>query len=56
VLPGADPRDRSSGAIGYNQVSKSGAEGGGKGMAIAGIVCGVIGCFICGHVIPELMR
>jgi len=31
------------GIIGYNQVSKSGVEGGGKGMAIAGIVCGVIG-------------
>jgi hypothetical protein len=37
------------GIIGYNQVSKSGVEGGGKGMAIAGIICGVIGCiiFIC---------
>ena len=34
------------GVIGYNQVSKSGAEGGGKGMAIAGIICGVIGSFI----------
>ena len=34
------------GIIGYNQVTKSGAEGGGKGMAIAGIVCGVIGSFI----------
>jgi hypothetical protein len=32
------------GIIGYNQVSKSGVEGGGKGMAIAGIVCGGIGC------------
>jgi DNA-directed RNA polymerase subunit RPC12/RpoP len=32
------------GIIGYNQVNKAGAEGGGKGMAIAGIVCGVIGC------------
>ncbi|HZL37486.1 MAG TPA: DUF4190 domain-containing protein [Tepidisphaeraceae bacterium] len=31
------------GIIGYNQVSKSGVESGGKGMAIAGIVCGVIG-------------
>jgi hypothetical protein len=31
------------GIIGYNQVSKSGVEGGGKGMAIAGIVCGSIG-------------
>ena len=32
------------GIIGYNQVTKSGGEGGGKGMAIAGIVCGAIGC------------
>jgi DNA-directed RNA polymerase subunit RPC12/RpoP len=32
------------GIIGYNQVAKTGAEGGGKGMAIAGIICGVIGC------------
>jgi len=32
------------GVIGYNQVSKSGVEGGGKGMAIAGIICGIIGC------------
>jgi hypothetical protein len=29
------------GVIGYNQVTRSGAEGGGKGMAIAGIVCGI---------------
>ena len=28
------------GIIGYNQVNKTGVEGGGKGMAIAGIVCG----------------
>jgi DNA-directed RNA polymerase subunit RPC12/RpoP len=34
------------GIIGYNQVSKTGAEGAGKGMAIAGIICGVIGSFI----------
>jgi DNA-directed RNA polymerase subunit RPC12/RpoP len=34
------------GGIGYNQVNKGGGEGGGKGMAIAGIVCGVIGCGI----------
>ena len=32
------------GIIGYNQVSKSGVEGGGKGMAIAGIICGILGC------------
>ena len=34
------------GIIGYNQVTKSGGEGGGKGMAIAGIVLGVIGGII----------
>ena len=34
------------GIIGYNQVTKSGSEGGGKGMAIAGIVLGIIGCII----------
>ena len=35
------------GIIGYNQVTKSGVEGGGgKGMAIAGIICGAIGCFL----------
>ncbi|MDB5173715.1 MAG: hypothetical protein JWN51_2488 [Phycisphaerales bacterium] len=34
------------GIIGYNQVNKSGVEGGGKGMAIAGIVCGSIGCLL----------
>ncbi len=33
------------GIIGYNQVTKGGeGGGGGKGMAIAGIVCGSIGC------------
>ena len=31
------------GIIGFNQVSKSGAERGGKGMAIAGIIMGVLG-------------
>lgn len=34
------------GIIGYNQVTKSGVEGGGRGMAIAGIICGIIGCFL----------
>jgi hypothetical protein len=35
------------GIIGYNQVTKSGGEGGGgKGMAIAGIICGCIGALI----------
>jgi hypothetical protein len=33
------------GIVGYSQVTKSGAEGGGKGMAIAGIILGAIGCF-----------
>jgi hypothetical protein len=31
------------GAIGYNQVANAGEEGSGKGMAIAGIACGIIG-------------
>ena len=31
------------GVAGYNQVTKNGGEGGGKGMAIAGIVLGIIG-------------
>ena len=34
------------GIIGYTQVQKGGGAGGGKGMAIAGIVCGAIGCMI----------
>jgi DNA-directed RNA polymerase subunit RPC12/RpoP len=34
------------GIIGLNQVGKSGSEAGGKGMAIAGIVCGLIGSVI----------
>jgi len=34
------------GIIGYNQISKGGGEGGGKGMAIAGIICGALGCVI----------
>jgi hypothetical protein len=34
------------GIIGLNQISKSGTSGGGKGMAIAGIICGVIGGII----------
>ncbi len=34
------------GIIGYTQVKRSGVEGGGKGMAIAGIVCGIIGSLI----------
>src|SRR5665213_1397752 len=37
------------GIIGYNQVNKTGVEGGGKGMAIAGIVCGGIGLLIGAH-------
>jgi DNA-directed RNA polymerase subunit RPC12/RpoP len=31
------------GIIGYNQITKQGGEGGGKGMAIAGIVLGILG-------------
>jgi DNA-directed RNA polymerase subunit RPC12/RpoP len=31
------------GIIGYNQVSKAGPDASGKGMAIAGIVCGLVG-------------
>src|SRR5436190_14040331 len=34
------------GAIGFNQVSKGGEGGSGKGMAIAGIICGVIGTLL----------
>ena len=34
------------GIIGYNQVLQSGTEGGGKGMAIAGIICGGVGCML----------
>jgi DNA-directed RNA polymerase subunit RPC12/RpoP len=35
------------GIVGYNQVTKAGGQGGGKGMAIAGMICGAIGCLIC---------
>jgi DNA-directed RNA polymerase subunit RPC12/RpoP len=34
------------GIIGYNQVNKSGVEKGGKGMAVAGIVCGSVGSLL----------
>jgi DNA-directed RNA polymerase subunit RPC12/RpoP len=34
------------GIIGYNQVSRSGAESAGKGMAIAGMICGGIGTLL----------
>jgi hypothetical protein len=34
------------GMIGFAQVSKGGAEGGGKGMAIAGMICGAVGFFL----------
>ena len=34
------------GVIGLNQVGKGGEAGGGKGMAIAGIICGIIGGLI----------
>ena len=32
------------GSIGYMQVTKNEGEGGGKGLAVAGIVCGSLGC------------
>jgi DNA-directed RNA polymerase subunit RPC12/RpoP len=34
------------GVIGLNQVASGGEGGGGKGMAIAGIICGALGCLI----------
>lgn len=34
------------GIIGYNQANKADVQSGGKGMAIAGIICGLIGCLI----------
>lgn len=34
------------GGVGLTQVAKGGGEGGGKGMAIAGIICGVIGLLL----------
>ena len=34
------------GIIGYNQVSKTGVEGGGKKLAVAGIICGAVGGII----------
>jgi hypothetical protein len=34
------------GVIGLNQVAGGGEAGGGKGMAIAGIICGALGCLI----------
>ncbi len=34
------------GIIGYSQVAKAGVEGGGKGMAIAGMICGAVGLAI----------
>jgi LSD1 subclass zinc finger protein len=34
------------GIIGYSQVARDGAEGGGRGMAIAGIICGAVGTFL----------
>ena len=42
------------GIIGYNQVSKGGEAGGGKGMAIAGIICGSIGCLISLYYISNM--
>jgi len=37
------------GCIGLNQIGKSGAEGSGKGMAIAGLICGGIGLLWGGY-------
>jgi DNA-directed RNA polymerase subunit RPC12/RpoP len=34
------------GVIGFSQASRETAEGGGKGMAVAGIICGAIGCLL----------
>ena len=34
------------GIIGYNQIARTNAEGGGKGMAVWGIVLGAVGCLI----------
>lgn len=34
------------GIVGYVQTTKGDNEGGGKGMAVAGIACGVFGCFL----------
>jgi hypothetical protein len=34
------------GVIGLTQLNQSGVEGGGRGMAIAGIICGIIGGII----------
>jgi hypothetical protein len=39
------------GVIGYNQVTRGGLEGAGKGMAIAGIVCGVVGLLWFGYMV-----
>jgi DNA-directed RNA polymerase subunit RPC12/RpoP len=36
------------GVIGYNQVTRGGAEAAGKGMAIAGMICGGIGAILAG--------
>jgi DNA-directed RNA polymerase subunit RPC12/RpoP len=41
------------GIIGYNQVSRGGESGGGKGMAIAGIICGSVGCLFSLYIISQ---
>lgn len=41
------------GLIGYSQVSRGGSEAGGKGMAIAGMICGGLGCVLA---VATLMR
>ena len=42
------------GIIGYNQVTKEGAESGGKGMAIAGIILGGIGCILSATILGKM--
>ena len=43
------------GIIGYNQITRANADGGGRGMAIAGIVLGGIGCLISLYFVSEWM-
>ena len=43
------------GIIGYNQAGRAGAEGtsGGRGVAIAGMICGGIGCLLALYFLPR---
>jgi hypothetical protein len=43
------------GIIGFNQISKSNSEGGGRGMAIAGMIMGGIGCLISVIMVGRLL-